>query len=37
LLDGKNGDDVRMIQRGHGARFTLEAHQPLRIASHLGR
>ena len=36
LLDGENGDDVRMIQRGYGPRFTLEAHQALRIARHFG-
>jgi hypothetical protein len=37
LLDGKYCNDVRVIERGHGSSFTLEAHETLRIAGHFGR
>ena len=37
LVDGVDGDDVRMIQRRYGARLALESRQAIGVASHLGR
>jgi hypothetical protein len=36
FLDGKDGDDLRVIQRGHDARFALEASQTVGIVGHFG-
>jgi len=32
LLDREDRDDVRMIERGYGLGFSLEAHRAIRIA-----
>ena len=37
FLDGENRNDVRVIERGDGASFTLEAREALGIARHVGR
>ena len=33
FLDGMNGDDVRMVERGDGASLALEAFDAVRIAA----
>ena len=37
FFHGKDGDNMRMIERGHRASFTPEPRQSLWIAGHLGR
>ena len=37
FFDREDGDDVGMVERGHGAGFTPESRQALRIGGDLGR